>query len=125
MIVTGDTKLSNAEIVEFDHTSQQRGYIVGTKEWVRAQNTRDMAIHLAIAEKVNFPDKTIYEFLSGIAESTSNMQDEWIDTAGVITLEDVLDIIDDEDNLGIVDMLIHTFDMEHMASYVIVKFGRH
>jgi len=99
--------------------------MVGTREWFRTNNTREIALHLAIAEKLNFPDKTVYGLLSGIAESTKNLHDEWIDTADVVTLEDVQDIIDDDDDLDIVDMMIHTFDMEHMASYVIGKFGRH
>ena len=122
MTITGETRLGNIDIVE---PSCLKEYMVGTREWFRTNNTREIALHLAIAEKLNFPDKTVYGLLSGIAESTKNLHDEWIDTADVVTLEDVQDIIDDDDDLDIVDMMIHTFDMEHMASYVIGNFGRH
>jgi len=114
--------MSEVEIKQMEDVGIE--YAIGSRGWFRSKNTRDIAIHLAIAEKLNFPGKTVYAFLSGIADSTKNMQDEWVGSADIITLEDVKDIIEDDDDLDIVDMLIHTFDMEHMASYVLLKFGR-
>jgi len=76
------------------------------------RSIQEISSHLAYAEKLDSPEMTVHQFLSGIASSTVE-----------ISSQDIDEIISEGDYLGVVEMMIHTFEVEHICSYVTSKFG--
>ena len=76
------------------------------------RSIQEISSHLAYAEKINSPRRTVHQFLSDIASSTLD-----------ISSQDIDEIVSEGSYMGVVEMMIHTFQVEHICSYVTSKFG--
>lgn len=110
MKITRNTILGDTEIV-FSSDESLLTYL-NSGRMCDERSIQEISSHLAYAEKLNCPGMTVHQFLSGIASSTTN-----------ISSQDIDEIVSEGDYLGVVEMMIHTFEVEHICSYVTSKFG--
>ena len=118
MQITCDTKMGDSSIICSGQESLMT--YLNSGEMCEDQSIQEISSHLAYAEKLNSPDITVYQFLSGIASSTRSTMNP---CGGMVTPQDITEIISEGDYLSVVDMMVHTFEVEHICSYVVSKFG--
>ncbi len=118
-VATGDTLMGDvvgpysSEILALRDSMNLRA-------WRRTRTTVDIAQYLVALERFSSPEKTVREFLMSIVCASRAMGTEW-----AISKDDVDDILRDqgEDELSVSDMIIHTFDVEHLLVYFDIKYG--
>lgn len=88
--------------------------------WCRTRTTADIAQYLVALARFSSPEKTVRAFLMEIVAASRTMETEWEISEG-----DVDEILGDqgEDELSVSDMIIHTFDVEHMLVYFDIAYG--
>lgn len=90
------------------------------RAWCRTRTTVDIAHDLVALERFSSPEKTVREFLMGIVCASRAMETEW-----AISKDDVDDILRDQEvyDMSLTDMIVHTFDVEHLLVYFDIKYG--
>lgn len=94
---------------------------VSFSAWCWTRTTADIAQYLVALVRFSAPEKTVREFLMEIVSASRTMETEW-----VLSEEDVDEILRDqgEDDLSVSDMIVHTFDVEHLLVYFDLAYGK-
>lgn len=87
--------------------------------WCRTRTTANIARYLVNLVMFSAPEKTVREFLMEIVFASRAMDTEW-----EISCDDVDEILEDGEDLGVSDMVIHTFDAEHLLVYFDLTFNK-